>query len=147
MNKKPLSLLFLFGALIALVLINQIFIRTGLYFQITWLDQLMHFLGGLFVGLIGIYFLSLLFNTRQKISAFFILIASLLSAFIIGCLWEIVELNSETIFQIKLTEKITSEDSLNDIYFDGIGAFVAAVYFILLKSRAGLKTSPLLDKK
>lgn len=147
MNKKPLGLLFLFGALIALVLINHIFLTTNLYIQISWLDIPMHFTGGLLSGLIGIYFLSLCLNTWQKMSVFFILIISLVSALFLGGLWEVVEFNSETILNLKLAETITCEDTRDDLFFDGVGAIIGAILFILFKKRNERKSSPLLDKK
>ena len=147
MNKKPLSLLFLFGALIALVLINQVFIATNLYLQINWLDIPMHLLGGFLLGLVGIYFLSLHFNVRQKMSIFFIFIAALITALTIGLMWEIVEINSETILNLRLAEVMTNEDTQSDLFFDGVGALIAALLCLLFKKRSGRKYSPLLSKK
>ena len=147
MSKKQTRFIFLFVALLLLLIINQFLIINNIYLEVSWLDQLMHFLGGLFTGFLGIYFLSLCFNAKQKMPIFFIFIASLLTTLVIGCLWEIVELNSETILRLKLAEIITNEDSQNDVLFNLLGALAGWLYFILLKSRAGLKTSPLLDKR
>ena len=147
MNKKPLNLPFLLGALFSLFIANQVFLISNMYIQISWLDIPMHFSGGFLVGFIGIYFLSLLFNTRQKMPVFFILMASLITAFAVGLIWEVVEFNSETILNLKLAETITSEDTRGDLLFDLLGALAAWLYFILLKDRTGRKSIRLLNKK
>jgi len=121
---KKIQLFLLLGALILLFIINQILIAKGLYLQIIWLDKPMHFLGGFFTGLIGIYFLFLF--SKQKISFPRVLFTSFLVAIIIGGLWEIFELNSETILKMRLTEKITSADTRSDLFFDILGSFFGA---------------------
>ena len=72
--------------------------------------------------------------------------ASLVTALAVGLIWEVVELNSETILNLKLAETISCEDTQGDLLFDVVGAFVAAVYFILLRDKRGRKSSPLLEK-
>jgi len=123
---KKIHLFLLFGALILLFIINQILIAKGLYLQISWLDKPMHFLGGFFTGLTGVYFLFLF--SKQRIPFPWILFASLLVALLIGGLWEVFEFNSETILKMRLAEKIGSMDTFNDLLFDLMGAFVGAIF-------------------
>lgn len=143
---KQLHLLLLLGALFSLLILNQVFLDSNLYSQISWLDIPMHFFGGLLVGLIGIYFLSSRLNTRQKIPAFFILIVSLFTALVVGLIWEMVEINSETILNLKLAEVMTNEDTRSDLLFDVIGASVGAVICIIFKKGNGQKSSPLFPR-
>ena len=70
MNKKPLSLPFLLGALFFLFIANQVFLISNMYIQISGLDIPMHLGGGLLSGLVGIYLLSFLFNIRQTMPVF-----------------------------------------------------------------------------
>ena len=144
---KQLHLLLLLGALFALFVVNQVFLDSNLYSQISWLDIPMHFFGGLLVGLIGIYFLSSRLNTRQKIPAFFILIISLFTALVVGLIWEMVEINSETILNLKLAEVMTNEDTRSDLLFDVIGALVGAIICIIFKKGSGRKHSHIFDKQ
>ena len=146
MNKKPLSLPLLLGALLSLFIFNQIFITTG-FLQASWLDIPMHFFGGTWIGLVELHFLSFCFNNRQKIPSFLALITTLITVIIVGLIWEVFEFNSGIIPQLKLAEIITCEDTLGDLLLDAAGAFAAWVYFIIFKDRTGQKFSSLLDKK
>ena len=126
---------------------NQVFLISDLYLQVSWLDIPMHFFGGIWIGLVGIYFLSFRFNTRQTIPSLLTLIAALVAVVTVGLIWEVVEFNSETILNLRLAEVMTCKDTLSDLLFDVVGAFGAWLYFIFLKDRTGRKSSPILDKK
>ena len=76
----------------------------------------MHFLGGLLLGLMGIYFLSLFFYIKQKTPIGLILAASLITACFFGCLWELIEFNSEVGLRSNLAETFAIEDTREDIF-------------------------------
>ena len=119
MDRKKLAkrLIFLiFWILIVNFLANKFY----WYFSIWYLDMIMHFLGGLWVGLVSIYLFS--FNKN-----FFWAFKILGIVFFIGLGWEL--------FEIIVNDVITKNplnflDISSDIFFDLAGGAMAILYFI-----------------
>jgi hypothetical protein len=118
-----LTLPFLIVALGALVaLLHSYALQHFLYWHLWWLDILMHFLGGLFVALIGLWFVRR-FKLYGKIrSRNFLLFDVILFVFIISALWE----SFEFIFEITLLNGAQyAIDTIIDFLMGIIGATVA----------------------
>ena len=92
------------------------------YYTIWWFDIPMHFLGGVFLGLVFGYVLLRhgIKNFSQK--TFFY---GILAIFIVGILWEIFEFNIDTFITFRDQNII---DTLSDICFDLAGGLFALQY-------------------
>lgn len=108
-------------SLAILFLADIIFVRKNLYDKISWLDRVMHFLGGFFVAM----FFSSFIN-------YFLLVIVL--TFLVGTFWEIGEY-FWGIYKFKKsgTKKYLTKtkDTLDDLFFDILGAIVWI--FIILR--------------
>ena len=111
------------------MVIHAIFTHFHLYWHIRWIDMPMHFLGGLWLGIAGIYVYKKIFpqtfHTKNNLR---ILTIALSTALFVGGLWEIVELNFTSIPHIAHINSVG--DTLSDLFCDLLGACVGAVYFI-----------------
>jgi hypothetical protein len=95
------------------------------YFNMWYLDILMHFLGGFLIALTGIYLgsgsLSWDFKSNIKIILFILSI---------GILWEIYEI---TINQSITKNTFNLLDTLSDLFFDLLGGLVLICYYKVCK--------------
>lgn len=101
------------------------FLATELYwYSLIWyFDMIMHFLGGLWVGLFFFYVFSYIESVPKfLILAFEVLIATL----VIGLLWELYEY---VLNVISLTPWDIIDTS-SDVFFDLFGSFVSIFYFL-----------------
>lgn len=103
------------------------------YYSVWYFDIIMHFLGGLWLGLFFAYIFSGKSGPSPGSGFFF---KVLLSTLVVGILWEFYEyyLNAVSL------ESFDLPDTLYDIFFDMLGA--AASLFYLFK----IIVSPLLNK-
>lgn len=104
-------------ALIALV--NFGAIKFHWYYSLWWFDMPMHFLGGMWVAMLIIWYLG---DSKFSIESVGRVI---LGAFIVGLAWEV--------FELLLNEQFVQNaydlpDTLSDIFFDLSGAFTAVLY-------------------
>lgn len=128
-KQKPFPMSFLaLGILIVLHVAGSYY---SLYWAISWFDLLVHLVSGLWVALVILWLTSVLGQVNSlkeyKIKIFLI---ALLSALILGVVWEILE----NITQITFTD--SSGYALNtalDLVFDGLGGILAYGYFIKRK--------------
>ncbi len=103
-----------------------------LYWKISWLDMLMHFLGGIWIGLaiLWMYYLSGKFKdipeNRRRVSYVYILAITVTA--VIGIFWEIFEFNLD--FFIVFNEFNGFYDTASDILLALIGAIIVAKYFV-----------------
>jgi hypothetical protein len=105
-------------------------IITSAYFNIWWLDIVMHFSGGFWVGLLG---LLLIRGNSYPDPIFFWLVLGL--ATIIGVGWEFMEFSLNHLFENLGREGFfqpSIEDVLGDLLADMLGGTTA---FILFKER------------
>jgi len=123
-KKFPKSLLLL---IFLIAIINTLAVMFSWYWRIPWLDMPMHFLGGLFVGSVALWFYSQNVE-RRYFRAFPVSIGAVL---IVGGLWEVFEFSVDTI--VSVSEQNGISDTLSDIIFDIIGGTMAVVYFIFKK--------------
>lgn len=117
--------LVIFGVFI----LNFLGIYLALYHILWWYDMPMHFLGGLFTGLLVLYIVlkqkSIVYLPNLKI-----ILISLYFILAIGFAWELYEFFVKTIV---MGQKFIFMDSLSDIFFDLAGGIEAM--FIYLRHR------------
>ena len=99
-------------------------IKFDIYYEVWWFDNIMHFLGGVWVALTSFW----LYNTSRFTRRFFgpskPLIVALFSIVVIGILWEVYEyLTDQTYSMIGYYL-----DTAKDLVVDLIGAVVATMY-------------------
>ena len=103
-----------------------------LYWRFPWLDMIMHFLGGVWIGLsvLWVYYLSGKFKdipeNRRRISYIYILAGTV--TVIIGVFWEIFEFSLD--FFVTFNEFNGFYDTASDILLAVIGAIFSAKYFV-----------------
>ena len=131
MNKQQIPKILLLS-IIMIGVVNAFADHFYLYWKISWLDMLMHFLGGAWIGLtiLWIYYLSGKFKNipenRRRVSYVYIL-AGIVTA-TIGILWEVFEFSLD--FFVTFNEFNGFYDTTSDILLALIGAIVVAKYFI-----------------
>lgn len=120
----------LFKRLVLLILfifvINFLANKFFWYYSIRYLDMIMHFIGGFWVGLFTLYL-----SAEETISSRLIF-KILLSVFLVGIGWEIYE---------ALVDKVVAQNSLNvldtssDLFFDLLGGLYAILYLWIKKQK------------
>ncbi len=111
---KHLALLILF-----IFVLNFLANKFFWYSSIWYLDMIMHFLGGLWLGLFAFYLF------REENISFRLIFKILLFVFIVGIGWEIYEV---------LVDKVVTQNSINvldtssDLFFDLSGGLYAILY-------------------
>lgn len=112
--------------LIFIASLNQIAISFHLYWLVWWFDILMHFLGGLWVGLSALWFVYfsdfLKFFEYNKRNIFLI---SLITTIVVGLGWEVFEFIIEVDFSNGYWK-----DTIQDLIMDTIGAITASIILI-----------------
>jgi len=95
------------------------FLATKLYWysDFWWFDMLMHFLGGVFIGILILY---IIFRTQRNthMSLYAIMKLTIVSVFVIGFLWEIYEYVVQGFTGVILANPL---DSISDLFFDVAG--------------------------
>jgi len=116
---KKRSLLYVGLGLAFLVwVLNSVALNLYLYWTVGWYDVMMHFLGGLTIGVLVMWVLG--FENRSWKNFLIAFIAVL----IVGVGWEIFEYINGMTFS---TEKY-AEDVFHDIVMDSLGAIVAYLF-------------------
>lgn len=95
-----------------------------LYWTTDWFDILMHFLGGLLVGLTMITFMRRIHKEGEYINNKLLVASVVLAVLVIGLTWELWELF------VGLSDAIKDKkDSILDVIMDMIGASAAVGYY------------------
>ncbi|MCE9549277.1 hypothetical protein K8Q98_02660 [Candidatus Nomurabacteria bacterium] len=118
MNRKKL-LKNIFFLMLLMFLANSLIIKFHLYYSVWWVDMVMHFGGGFWVGLFFFY----VFYTREWFSSK--LLSVFISILLIGLLWELFEYYLNIISY----EPFVLSDTLSDIFFDMAGGLLSMIYF------------------
>ena len=115
------------------IFIHAIFSHLSTSWYWRWIDIPMHFLGGLWLGLAGIYLYRKIspqtFSRRKNL---FLFIIALSTTLVVGGLWEITEIS---LGSLKIVHINSVKDTLGDLFFDLLGACVGAICFILQKQK------------
>ncbi len=94
------------------------------YYTIWWFDMLMHFTGGVWLGLVLIWFLN---KRGSSLYLDFALIGKVIAwVLLIGLLWEVFEFYFINYVAGNGFDKL---DTLSDLLFDLSGGFLVALYF------------------
>jgi hypothetical protein len=122
MKKKSLSI-FIFVLIFGIAILNNIGNELFLYWRFWWFDIVMHFLGGLWVGLsaLWIYYFSGFIKETKKDSSFIFLL-SFLSVLVVGLGWEVFEF----IIEVEFSSLYISDTSL-DLIMDILGGIIASL--------------------
>jgi len=125
LHRQPLFR-FLFALIALIAVLHIVAFKLHFYWQFWWFDMLMHFLGGLWVGLSALWFIffsgyvgpfrARLFNTFA---------VSLFSIVVVGSVWEFFEL-----WIGFPTEENYTIDTTIDLIMDIVGAFTGYVYVV-----------------
>lgn len=101
-----------------------------LYWTTDWYDILMHFLGGLLIGLIVISFIQRLHLDEEIINKKLLFVSVILAVLVIGLGWELWE-----IF-IGFTNVLKDQvDTIIDLVMDTLGGFFAILYYYFKYSK------------
>ncbi len=128
MRKKslPLSLLAL---ILFIAVLNGLANEFSWYWRIPWFDMPMHFLGGLWLGSVALWW----YTHNAVLTPLRIFLISLTTVLVVGVLWEFFEFSVDTVVIISGQNGIL--DTTTDIIFDIIGGITAAMYYIFKKQK------------
>jgi hypothetical protein len=129
MNRRQKQLFIILVLSLVLAMLNSYAQANFLYFRFWWFDIVMHFLGGLDVGLMSIwaytYFVSTYCDQRKAR----LFLVTVLATLTIGVGWEAFE----SFVGIYLTEAHIVSDTLMDLCMDALGAVAAYGFFVLVE--------------
>lgn len=130
MLKTPLFI-WIFITIVIVATLHFSALQFYLYWRFWWFDILIHFLGGLWVGLsfLWLFFQSGFVNIIKNNKNNNLAVAFLASLFI-GIMWEIFEYHFGTVFTDASNYVV---DTITDISFDLVGGFAAYCIFVLKK--------------
>lgn len=139
---KFLSARFLVALLIAILLGQLAWVK--LYAEVAALppiflefDALLHFLGGMFIGLVGLYWLRAHLGTDVEVRKTYIVVVGILGfAALVGVSWEFYEFLADRFFSSVqgFLNQPNLADTMSDLFFDILGSAAA----LLLSLRAAL---------
>lgn len=117
------------GLGILISLLNYLAIQLFLYWTTDWFDILMHFLGGLLIGLIVISVIKR-FAEGDNLNKNLLYLSVILGVLVVGLGWELWE-----IF-VGFTDVITDQtDTILDLIMDLIGSIGAVFYYYFKYSK------------
>ena len=120
MNRKKLIKVVI-SLILGIFLVNFLANKFYWYSTIWYFDMIMHFLGGLWIGLIFIY----AFPPKDHSMSF--ILRTMLFVLFIGVSWELYEV---LVNGVLAKDVFNSLDTISDIFFDLAGGFLAVLYFL-----------------
>lgn len=132
-NKKNLNLI-IFILLIVISVVHGIAMYFFLYWKLKWIDIILHFLGGLFLGFLAIWLIY--FSGRISSPEFprwFVVLAILSGVALGGVLWEFSEFGIDYLIAKKdfsFYNQLGVKDTMSDLFFDLIGGLIASALFL-----------------
>lgn len=125
MEKKIISLgLFL-------TIIHSVAVFNNWYWRFRWMDIPMHFLGGVFIGMIFLWLFKKFFGYLDIHNRFLVLTVLLLGfVTLAGVFWEFYEFLYDLFISSREWGIFTNQgvqDTISDLFFDILGGFTAAV--------------------
>lgn len=122
----------LLALVFCIFLLNYLAMNFFWYSSVWYLDMVMHFLGGFWLGLAFFWFLK-----PKEISSKFIF-KIILGVLLIGILWEIFEI---AVDETTIGEPFNILDTASDIFFDLAGGFSAGLYYFKKVAPIGENTT------
>lgn len=104
--------------------LNFVALQLSLYWSLDWYDYLMHFLGGLTLGVFMAWLFRIEERSADKLLKLFTLVM------VLGVVWELFEYVSGITF----STQNYGMDTVQDIIMDALGALVA-YYLVTLQKR------------
>ncbi len=101
---------------------NSIILKFHWYYSIWWIDILMHFLGGFWVG--G-FFLYVFIRKKTRSESFIFLAKVVLATLAVGLVWEIYEFY---IYQYLSQNPFDLIDTISDLFFNILGSIISFFY-------------------
>jgi len=138
MDRKKLTKRLIYLIFFILV-INFLANKFYWYYSVWYLDMIMHFLGGFWLGLLFLYFSSI----QKDLNS---IVRILLFVLFIGIGWEIYEVLVNDIFA---RNPFNFLDTISDIFFDLSGGACAILYYfkrIMIQSKDGPWGNSLKDR-
>lgn len=124
MSIKAKSLSLTLSSFATIVFFYVLALYKDLFFYYWWFDIPMHFLGGFIAGLVSVYYF-FIHNQSRVPTERKIFFTAIISAIIIGVVWEIFEYVTKLSFTIGDYRL----DIIKDLFVDVYGAIVAYVYY------------------
>ncbi|HNW71511.1 MAG TPA: hypothetical protein PKZ36_02590 [Candidatus Paceibacterota bacterium] len=118
-RKKLLNRIILF--ILFIFVLNFLAMKFYWYSSIWWFDMPMHLLGGFWIGITLIWFLSLKNLSLKNV------IIVILGVLLVGIGWEIFEISVDKIVTGNVFNVL---DTMSDICFDLSGGFLSMFYFL-----------------
>ncbi len=126
MSLKRLTGLLIIAVFALLIIFYIMAIAHELFFYIWWYDIMLHFLGGLGLGLSAVYVCYFSGHFRPRLSRNAIFYTVLFSALLVGVLWEVFENYSGLTYSFGNYRL----DTIKDMFTDVFGSIVAYVFFM-----------------
>ena len=115
------------------ILWNAIFVMTGLYDKFLWLDNPMHFIGGVSVAYSFLMTLDYLHNEKYlKLNKLFLFIFAVSLVGLFAVVWEFYEFLTQLFTGIIYQPSIA--DTMKDLFLALLGGTVTSLVFILRKN-------------
>ncbi len=122
--------------------VNLLAMKFFWYYSIWWFDMPMHFLGGIFIGLLSLsVYMSYFIKEETVLTLGKIFWIAFISALIVGVAWELFEFSLDTFITFKVHYL---PDTLSDLCFDMTGAMTAALYYLYFGRKFNLNINFLL---
>jgi hypothetical protein len=113
--------------IVLLFLVNYVAVRLHWYVSIWWLDMPMHFMGGIFIGLLIVWFLfpKIFKEYFPPMLSLDLVLKIVVGVLLIGVSWEFFEILVNNIFA---RAPFNTLDTISDIFFDLAGGTFAIFY-------------------
>ncbi len=110
----------------------------NLYQVIPYWDNIVHFVSGILLGFLAMFFLNFVYKKQQKSNAFFVFIFVFSFAIAIGTIWEIYEFTCDSLFGLNLQRYLNPQgvayvghdavvDTMIDIIMSCCGALLIGI--------------------
>ncbi len=128
---------FVAGLIFFIFIAHSFALYFSLYWRYWWFDNVLHFLGGLWLASVAIWFIYFAGKIKAEfIPALFILIAVVSFAVFGGVLWEFYEFSFDFFFakngQMGFAQ-LGLADTMSDLFFDMLGGLTIALAFLRKK--------------
>lgn len=116
----------------AIAYLNYLAYIYSWYWHFRWFDMVMHFAGGAWVAFFALWIRFLRSRTEINFSSAQVFGWALAATLTIGILWELFEFSVDSLIAFSAHNPI---DTASDLFFDSLGAIVAAGIFFLMYNK------------
>ncbi|MBX4198422.1 hypothetical protein KW782_03755 [Candidatus Parcubacteria bacterium] len=115
-----------FGLIVLLAALYTLGLYFQLYWRLTWYDRMLHLLGGFWVGFVASGFIFFDRFVSRRLSR--AIVVGIVSAIIVGTVWELFEL---IVGFTALIDPTYAADTMSDFICDIIGGIAGACYYVM----------------